>query len=90
MWEEGEGENRLVDRNPRNPYHRYRVNWRSRSLRPRKIRWHASHTTFRKCQGVWGVEENADSGEERRVEVASEAAGTVVERTEDTGERVEA
>ena len=89
VWEEGEGENRLVDRNPRNPYRRCRVHWRCRSHRPRKIRWRASHTTFRKCQEVLGVEEDTDLGEVRRVVAASEAVGTDVENMEDVEARAE-
>lgn len=89
VWEEEEGENPLVDRNPRNPYHRYRVHWRYRSRRPRKIRWRALHTRFRKCREVWGVEEDTDSGVVRRVVAASEAVGTDVENTEGVEARAE-
>lgn len=87
VWEEEEAGNPLVDRNPRNPYRRYRVHWRYRSRRPRKIRWRTLHTRFRKCQGVWGasvVGEDGDWEEVRRVVAVQEVVGTGVENMEDT------
>lgn len=90
--EEGEAGNRHADRNRRNPYRTCRVHWHSQNRHPRKSRWRLSHTTFRKCQGVWageGVEEDGDWEEATRVVVVPEAVETGAENMEDAEVRVE-
>lgn len=78
-WEEGEEGIQHADRSRRNPYRTCKEHWRSQSHRPRKTHCRASHTTIRKCQEVWAVEEGWEVEESeggRWVEVASEGEET--------------